>query len=54
MIEGVKIKSKDQFEVVSHEKTEKIELKDTVASVVEQGWEIDGKAIKKTKVVLYH
>jgi molecular chaperone GrpE (heat shock protein) len=35
---GTKIKSKDQFEVLSHEKAEKSEQKDTVAKVIEQGW----------------
>ena len=49
----MKIKSKDEFEVVRKEKPEKDVLRDTVAEVVEQGWVAEGKVIVKAKVVLY-
>jgi molecular chaperone GrpE (heat shock protein) len=50
---GVKSKSKDQFDVVGQEKAEQESQKDTVARVVEQGWEADGKTIIKPKVILF-
>ena len=51
--EGDKTKSSDEFEVLSKQKAEKNEQKDTVAKVVDQGWLAEGKTIVKAKVILY-
>lgn len=44
---------KAEVEIVSEEKTEVPEHKHTIAKVSEPGWEVDGKVLRKPKVVVY-
>jgi molecular chaperone GrpE (heat shock protein) len=51
--EGSKVK-KDQVIIAKEEKSEAPEQKGTVAKVLEEGWEVEGKTIIKPKVVVYN
>lgn len=44
---------KEVYVVEGEEKTDKPELKNTIAKVIDQGWEVEDKIVRPSKVIIY-